>query len=390
MSVDRVAIVAADRQIWTFQGLGTDYRQITFGEGPGAQTPWGLLHSRDHSAWPCWSPDGKWLSCFQTRVGERGDGNVWVSAVEVDGVEEQRLADLNGSIPIYAQWSSDSSQIAVLSQQEDGLSLGVASLGQVGDFRLMEEGVPLFFSWTSDGSRLLIHSGSGGETRLVLRDVKGDSPDEHFSKDPGNFCTPLVVGNQAVFVGRDEDHGVLCVSDLAGANVQGLTGIEGLVAVVASPTGNALAFSGAPPKNRQPYQGLWIADLETARHRRIYDGGVVAFFWLPGGERLLVVTHGRGPAQLHWSVVDVASGDMQPLAGFYPSMDQKFYLHYFEQFAVSHPPVSSDGKRLVYASHPNPRGATSDSTSHICMVNLDHEAPSVEVCVPGDFGVFSP
>jgi hypothetical protein len=71
-------------------------------------------------------------------------------------------------------------------------------------------------------------------------------------------------------------------------------------------------------------------------------------------------------------------------------MDQKFFLHYFEQFAVSHSPVSADGERLVFASHPNPRGAIADSTSHICMVDLTASTPRTEVCVPGDFAVFSP
>lgn len=385
-----LAVVAGDQQIWTMSQSGSDCKQLTFGEGPGARSPWGMLESRDHSSWPSWSPDGRWVACFQHRVGSGDEGNIWLSAIQVDGVEEQRLIDMNGSIPIYTQWASDSKQLAVLCQDETHLSLSVAELGRLGESRLMEEGTPLFFSWTEDAQRLLIHSGSEGETRLVLRDVKGGAPDELFSKSPGKFCTPLVLGSQAVFVGRDDSHGVLCVSDLAGSQIQGVTGIEGLVAVVASPNGKELAFSGAPPGNRQPYQGLWIADLEAGRVRCVLEQGVVAFFWMPDGQRLLVVTHGRGPAQLHWSEVETSTGDCRPLTGFYPSMDQKFFLHYFEQFAVSHRPISPDGSKLVFASHPNPRRSTSDTTSHICMVDLDADHIQTDVCIPGDFGVFSP
>ncbi len=83
------------------------------------------------------------------------------------------------------------------------------------------------------------------------------------------------------------------------------------------------------------------------------------------------------------------TGESRSLAGFYPSMDQKFFLHYFEQFAISHQPVSMDGRHLVFASHPNPRARKSDTTSHICMIDLDAEEPKTEVCMPGDFGVFS-
>ena len=262
--------------------------------------------------------------------------------------------------------------------------------GELGVYRLMEEGVPLFFSWTLDAQRLLIHSGSAGDTRLMLRDVCGGEPDELFRKQPGNFCTPLVVGNQAVFIGRDETHGVLCVSDWAGSRIEGITGIQGLVALVASPCGRYLAFSGAPPGNRQPYQGLWLADLETAKVSRLSTAPLVAFFWIPDGRGLAVVSRGRGPAQMLWSLLPIDGGDLEPLASFYPSMDQKFFLHFFEQFAVSHSPVSADGDRLVFASHPDPSGKGTDTTPHICTVNLDGRKPRVSVVAPGDFGVFSP
>lgn len=390
VSSDRLAFVGGDRQIWTMSVTAGEHKQVTFGEGPGARTPWGVLDSRDHSSWPCWSPNGDWLSCFQTRVGPTGDGTVWLSVLEADGVEEQRLAQLEAGIPIYAQWSPDSSQVAVLTQEETHLSLGVCTVGDLGAYRLMEEGVPVFFSWTQDARRLLIHSGSEGETRMMLRDVVGEDPDEIFSKSPGNFCTPLVVGNQAVFVGRDESHGVLCVSDWAGSQIQGITGIEGLVAVVASPDGRYLAFSGAPPGNRQPYQGIWIVDLEDCKVSQLNSESVVAFFWSPDSSALALVTRGRGPAQLVWSLQHLEGGEPIQLTSFYPSLDQKFFLHFFEQFAVSHSPISSDGQRIVFSSHPSPSARGSDTTAHICTVNIDGTTPRTDVLVPGDFAIFSP
>ena len=131
-------------------------------------------------------------------------------------------------------------------------------------------------------------------------------------------------------------------------------------------------------------------DLETAKVSKISADGLMAFFWIPDGRGLVVVTRGRGPAQLLWSLQPVEGGDAQPLASFYPSLDQKFFLHYFEQFAVSHAPVSGDSGRLVFASHPDPAGKGSDTTPHICTVNLDGATPRVDVLAPGDFGVFSP
>ena len=145
--------------------------------------------------------------------------------------------------------------------------------------------------------------------------------------------------------------------------IEGITGIEGLVAVVASACGRYLAFSGAPPGNRQPYQALWIVDLETAKVSKISADGLMAFFWIPDGRGLVVVTRGRGPTQGLWSLQPVEGGDAQPLASFYPSLDQKFFLHYFEQFAVSHAPVSEPWVAcLCLASRPRRKGERHDAT----------------------------
>jgi hypothetical protein len=105
---------------------------------------------------------------------------------------------------------------------------------------------------------------------------------------------------------------------------------------------------------------------------------------------MAIVTRGRGPAQLIWSLQPVDGSEARPLASFYPSLDQRFFLHFFEQFAVSHSPVSADGTRLVFASHPDPKAGGSDTTSHICTVNVDGREPKTEILVPGDFAVFSP
>jgi len=390
MTDAQLAFVGGDRQIWLMDADGRSPRQLTFGEGPGAKNPWGVLQSRDHSSLPCWSPDGQWMSCFQTRMTGAESGQTWLAVVQVDGVEEQRLTMVEEGYPIYAQWSPDSRRVAMLTQEETHLSLGVCSIGDVGNYRLIEEGVPLFFSWTDDAARLLIHSGSGGDTRLVVRDVVGDEPDDFFSKQPGNFCTPLSMSGHAIFVGREETHGVVCVSDFSGADVQGIAAIEGLVALVGSPDGNFLAFTSAPPGERQLYQGVWVADMQTGQVRRVYSEGVVAYLWKPDSSGLIFVTRGRGPAEFQWNELLLSCEEARPLAGFFPSLDQKFFLHFFEQFAVSHSLISPDGERLVYASHPDPRGGGSDTSPHIYTIDLTADQPKAEILVPGEFAVFSP
>ena len=330
------------------------------------------------------------MACLQTRVVGSESQETWLTVVEVSGVEERRLALINDGFPIYVQWSPDSAHLALLTQEESHLVLGLCSVQKLGAYRVVEEGAPLFFSWAGDSRRLLIHSGSGGETRLIVRDVMGGDPDEFFSKQPGNFCTPLVTRNNTIFVGREKEHGVLCMSDIRGSDAQALASIEGLVSMAVSPDDSVLAFSSAPPGARQLYQGIWLVDLGTGAVQHLVNEGVVAYFWKPDGSGLVFVTRGRGPAEFLWNQVAIVDGSVHRLAGFFPTFAQKFQMHFFEQFAVSHSAVSADSSRLVYASHPNPRAGGSDTTPHIFSLDLHATEAKPELIAPGEFAICSP
>jgi Tol biopolymer transport system component len=385
-----LAFIGGDRQVWTVQPDGAGHRQLTYDLNVGSQSPWGGLQATEHRSWPCWSPDGRWLSCFQTSDSPDSDGAAWLTAIEVDGVEEKRLVSLEEGYPLYSQWSPDSSRIAVLMQQADQLAVAVATVEKIGSFRLIEEGVPIFFSWTDDSKKLLIHSGSQGETRLVLRAVEGSDPDQYFPKSPGSFSTPAVMGERAVFVAEDQGHSTLCVSDLEGGAVQEIERLSGQVAHVVSPCHRFIAFTtlraGKPLSN----SGLWVADVERGEVQQLMTTDVVAYFWLPRSEGLLVVTRGRGPTEFHWNHLNLENANVRRLVSFYPSQDQQFFLRFFEQFATSHSPVSADGKMLAYAGHPDPRKSNADTSSKIHVLALADEQPKPEVLAPGEFAVFAP
>lgn len=385
----RLAFVGGDRQLWTVHADGSGHRQLTYDLNVGSQSPWGGLQSTEQRSWPCWSPDGRWLSCFQTSEGVDSDGTAWLTAIEVDGVEEKRLVSLDEGYPIYSQWSPDSSRIAVLMQQADQLAVAVSVVDEIGVFRLIEEGVPIFFSWTDDSMKMLIHSGSQSETRLVLRAVEGNDPDHYFSTNPGSFSTPAVVGERAVFVADVDERSVLCVSDLHGGSVEELQRLSGQVANVVSPDQRYTAFTTMLPEQQPSYLGLWVADLASGEVQKLMNTGLVAYFWLPNSDGLLVVTRGRGPTEYCWNQLHLESGEMRRLATFYPSQDQRFFLQFFEQFAQSHSLVSADGKLLAYASHPDPRRNNADTSSRIHVLSLDGEV-QVQVLAPGEFAVFAP
>ncbi len=365
---------------------------MTFGQGPGAFSAWGVPQIRDHSSWPCWSPDGQWLACFQNMAAPEGDGPAWLTVLEVDGVEERRLAQLPEGLPLYIQWNAQGRRVAALTQVEDLLELAVCEVSEIGEHRLVEQGVPLFFSWFPDGQRLLVHTGEReGAKRLVQRCADGDGTDAVFADAPGSFCTPLVMEEQVIYVsprGRVAD---LCTADHDGQRNRVLAELEGLVAVVPAPGGGVVAYSSAARGSEALYDGVWLIGTDgLEEQRRIYDGPAKAFFWSPDASQILIAAPAQRQPGMTWRLVDIDTGHIRDLATFWPSQDQLFYLHFFEQFSQSHPLISPDGTLMVYAGHPGPDRSSDDVRSRIYVVDITADTPEPVEIALGDFAVFSP
>ena len=55
------------------------------------------------------------------------------------------------------------------------------------------------------------------------------------------------------------------------------------------------------------------------------------------------------------------------LAHFLPSREQMFILSFFDQYALSHPPLAPDGSALAFAGHHvSPVSAQPPGTSTVC------------------------
>jgi Tol biopolymer transport system component len=391
VSRGRIAYVGADKQVHVVGPHGGTHRQVTYGHGPGAISAWGVPQIRDHSSWPCWSPDGEWLACFQNPSLVDGDGPAWLTVLEVDGVEERRLTQLPDGLPLYIQWNAQGGRVAALTQVEDLLELAVCEISEIGAHKLVEQGVPLFFSWFPDGRSLLVHTGEReGAKRLVQRAAAGDGCDAVFADPPGSFCTPLVVGEQVIYVSPRGAVADLCTADLGGERSRVLAELEGLVAVVPSPDQGVLAFSCAARGSEAMYDGVWSIRMDGRdEQRRVYEGPAKAFFWSPDGSQMLIAALALRQPGMRWRLVDLDTGRVRELGSFWPSQDQLFYLHFFEQFSQSHPLISPDGTQMVFAGHPNPDSATDDVRSRIFVVDITEDEPAPAEIALGDFAVFS-
>lgn len=389
----RVALVGADGQIRVHDLASGATRRLTLPKVQSALGRWGGSEGDERSAWPSWSPDGRWLACFQARRAE--DEPSVVTALQLDGVEERELVELSRSSPIYAQWSPDGRQLAVLSQGAEDLELGVVPLDLSAEYRVIERGVPLFFAWAPESGRLLLHVGDRAQqvARLVTHDLRTGASGL-LPEPPGAFCAPVYAGGRPVYV---SDHlGASWVSTLGPerGRPESLATFEGLLALVPEP-GRASVIVGAAPRGEgSPYAGLWRVALDGGEVTRLTEHDCLAFFCTPTGDRVVYASLDRAAGCLRWRVLDLDGGPSRELCPFWPSPEQLFYLHFFEQFATTHAPISADGRTLVYASvlggERDEDLDDSDPACHVLALDLDDPDAQPRSLGEGSFAVCSP
>ena len=387
----RIAYVGADQQLHVMQPDGSGQRQVTWAQVPDGLLMWGGTGGKDVRSWPCWSPDGRWLACFHAAEDE-DEGIASLRRVEVDGVQEEELLRFEGQLPIYLQWDPTGKRLAVLAQDEQELVLSTCVAGAEVKPRIIEQGAPLFFSWSPTGERILLHVGHGSSGRgtLVARDPDGRAEDELLPDSAGAFCTPFYMGGRAIYAAGEGRGSVVLAVDEQGKRQRILEEAqEGLVAMVPSPSGVALAVATAKDGDTTAYQGVWLVSVDGQQRRKLVEDACMAFFFAPSGDRLLYVTWDGDTRTATWWQQDLEGGAPQKLADFFPSRDQLFFLHFFEQFTSSHSPISPDGRWLVYASHHRAKGGL-EPHPQLHVLDLSDPTAEPQRVADGGFAVFSP
>lgn len=383
----RIVAVGLDLQLHVIGVASGARRQLTLPRIASPLSQWGGSAGEEASSWPVWSPDGRWVACFQHRGAEGSREPFAIAVLEVDGIEERVLVELEEQQPIFASWSPGGDRLALLSQREQGLELEVLRLEEPGERVPIAKGSPFFFCWASD-DELLLHVGDQpGRPGRLLRYGADGRERERLADPPGSFCTPFVVRGQAIYLADAVRGSRLRRRRLSGGAPVDLGFFEGLVAVLPAPDGRSLALATAPRGEGTPYDGVWSVPLDGAEPRRITDEPCMAFFWEPDGQHLLLACVDAPASCLRWRRVAVQGGAPVHLAAFWPSREQLFYLHFFEQFAASHPVISPDGRALIFSAtglletRRLTGGGSPGSQPKIYALDLtDPEAEPVPVC----------
>ena len=390
MTMSRIAYVGSDRQLHVVTADGQDSTQWTFSLANNPLLVWGQPDLAPQGyAWPCWSPDGSKIACFQLPSDQNPEDPVELHVLEEGGLKQQELLQVPGKIPVYMNWQPGGEGLAVLLQGDEQMELAYCSLDQPGKLRLLYQAAPLFFDWGPNARFLYVHAGTPKQPEmnsLVVRDSLGVLPDEVLPQLPGRYCRPLVLHNRIVHVAHSNGIERLVCSDLLGEEETLLMEYEGLGAVMPAKDRTSIVFSCAPDGGNSPYRGATLMSLDGQHSERLTDDDLLCFFWSDSGQQLLYARLLPESSCLAWYSVRSNSTPVE-LVRFRPSREMLYYLHFFDQFAETHKLISSDGQYLVFSGVLDTDAPESKPKIHVIKVR---ENAGPVTLGEGSFGCFEP
>jgi TolB protein len=295
---------------------------------------------------PSWSPDAESIVASKLNAGSS-------SLVDFDLAASTQFELATDGNAFYVHWSPASDRLAYLSNGPAGMGLTIAEFGANPTATLVDHGQPFYFTWSPDGERLATLI---GQQRFEVRDAAaGGTPDE--IAEPGAFQNPAWTEAGIFYITRTGGADQLVVGDPGGTSKVLARSPAGAVFTV--PTSGARVavqatgeIDGVSASLQQapllPLNRLVVVETATGEVTRVTDSPVIAFFWDPAGDQLLVLDVGEGPHSLRWSVW--AAGEMRELIEFVPSpVFLQSYLPFFGQYALSTTMWSPDGTAFAFA-----------------------------------------
>lgn len=297
-NVNRIAYVNLNGELETISPQGEDRHTITQG---------------DHFfQFPAWSPDGARIAAVGSTRERSG---VFVFADDESGIvrntDPRSIYESDDDAPIYLYWSPDNQHLSFITirPHEQNMGLHVVSVDEPATN--MHEapvaiGRPCFWDWSSDGKRILLHTGMATEESAQLAYIDPFNPKSGRASiaRPGLFQAPGIArsGRYFAFTQVNREGELQLVVDGRATNNQLLVAHHGIAALSWSPTNDQLAFISPTEPVRTYYGPLKLLDPTRGSVRELTDDIVLAFFWSPDGKRIAYFTVANIADQI-WSSV---------------------------------------------------------------------------------------
>lgn len=342
--MERLAFLGDNKQVNLWQNNKS--KQITYPLQEGETTP---------ALWPTWSPDGQWIAYFQP-LTDRSPARLCVT--QASGMDMMVLAEMQDRQPIYIHWSPLGTHIAVVEQSPEGLELVVYPLNGSRAIPL-DDGAPIFFQWTPDGTGIVAHivHPVRQTSRIQYYSLEDSNTDWVITEHSGGFYTPLFLNGRLLYAEQFDGLTHIKQMDLNTEQTDTLFALEGMLSLHPRPNHSQIAIGVSGPQPQLP-KGIHLFDLNTGEQQRITEDNQKnlswqSMFWSPNGEKLLLSAVNGQQRWLEWQMWSEGEGH-QVIHSFVPTREQLFYLHFFDQFTLSHPILSSDNQHFYFSGYEAP------------------------------------
>lgn len=347
--------------------------------------------------WPTWRPGRPEyvVSQVETRSGPARASlhlqGVSGGDIQIPGSTSMPPALIAERVAHYALW--DPAGRALCYVMPSGRTLA-ARLWRAGEpeAETLTGGTPIFPSWSPDGRRLLLHFGD----HLMSVDLESGEQSALSTNAMGFRAAAISSDDELTVFAEAHDQGtaLLCHRRTPSGAVEAAR-FDGGVALAFRPGTHELAIAVTTGSEAGVFSDLYLLDMDRAgKPRRLVHGPLLAYWWAPAGDRLAVLVPaytGDGRYQLRFHGPDGRFlRAMEPLT---LSPDMRTVVSFFDQFALSHPLWSPDGRRFAFGGRmltdAIPASFADGQLDAVVLADAAEGGPWVRVG-PGFAGFFPP
>lgn len=256
---------------------------------------------------------------------------------EVPGSRTDPPAFIAPRLPHYAIWAPDGRTLCYVTPRGQALELKTWAPGAKSPQAHLSA-APLFPAWRRDGQWLAVHH----NTVLTLIDVTAGEQ-RIISSSATGFRTPAFSDSGLLAWGEVEAGQAVAKLETPDGEVRVAGRFGGGLALAFRPGSDSLCAAVASTPDGGAFSEL--AMQKPDGWRRLVAGPLVAYWWSPTGDRVAALHPSyTGDGRFQLRVYDADGYPCTGMEPLIPSSDTRMMVSFFDQYTLSHPAWSHDGR----------------------------------------------